>query len=71
MDCQQSLAEGPKIKGTFLVVPKLRIIVFWGLYWGPPVYGNYYERVSAFEEKVHRDWNRKTFQIGRSASAKV
>ena len=24
----------PKIRGTFLGVPIVRIIVFWGLYWG-------------------------------------
>ena len=24
--------------GTF---PIIRVIVFWGLYWGPPVLGNY------------------------------
>ena len=26
----------PEIRGTFLVVPLISIIVFWGLYWGPP-----------------------------------
>ena len=25
----------PKIRGTYLGVPITRIIVFWGLYWGP------------------------------------
>ena len=27
----------PKIRVTFLGVPITRIIVFWGLYWGPPI----------------------------------
>ena len=31
----------PKIRGTFVVVPIIRIIVFWGLPWGPPILGNY------------------------------
>ena len=31
----------PKIRGTFLGVPIIRIIIFWGLHWGPPVLGNY------------------------------
>ena len=31
----------PKIKGTFLGVPIMRAIVFWGLYWGPLILGNY------------------------------
>ena len=29
-----------KIRGTILGVPVIRIIVFWGLYWGPPILGN-------------------------------
>ena len=36
----------PKIRGTFLGVPIVRIIVFWGLYWGPPILGNYHIGVS-------------------------
>ena len=31
----------PKIRGTFLGVPRIGTIVFWGLYWGPPILGNY------------------------------
>ena len=27
--------EFAKIRGTFLGVPTIRIIVFWGFYWGP------------------------------------
>ena len=27
----------PKIRGTFFGVPIMGIIVFWGLYWGPPI----------------------------------
>ena len=30
----------PIIRGTLLGVPITRIIVFWGLYWGPLVLGN-------------------------------
>ena len=32
----------PKIRGTILGVPIIRIIVFWGLYWGAPILGNYH-----------------------------
>ena len=32
----------PKTRGTLLGVPILRIIVYWGLYWGPPILGNYH-----------------------------
>ena len=32
----------PKIRGIFLGVPIIRTIVFWGLYWGPPILGNYH-----------------------------
>ena len=28
--------------GTFFGVPIIRIIVSWGLYWGPLVLGNYH-----------------------------
>ena len=34
--------EFPKIRGTFLGVPIIRAIIFWGLYWGPLVLGNYH-----------------------------
>ena len=27
---------------TFLGVPIIRTIVFWGLVWGPPILGNYH-----------------------------
>ena len=32
----------PKIRGTILVVPIARNIVFSGLYWGPLILGNYH-----------------------------
>ena len=31
----------PKIRGTVLGVPIIRIIVYWGLHWGPLILGNY------------------------------
>ena len=35
------LWEFPRISGTSLGVPIIRPIIFWGLYWGPPILGNY------------------------------
>ena len=32
----------PKIRGTILGVLIIRIIVFWGLYWGPLICRNYH-----------------------------
>ena len=32
----------PNIMGTFLGVPIIRIILYWGLYWGPPILRNYH-----------------------------
>ena len=32
----------PKIRGTFLGVPIIRTVVYLGLYWGPPILGNYH-----------------------------
>ena len=29
------------MKGYLFEVPIIRIITFWGLYWGPPILGNY------------------------------
>ena len=37
-------ALGPDIgimRVTNLEVPIMRFLVFWGLYWDPPVWGNY------------------------------
>ena len=31
-----------QIRGTIFGVPIVRIILFWGLYWGPPILGNYH-----------------------------
>ena len=33
--------EFPEFRGTYLGVP-IRIVVFWGLYWGPPILGSYH-----------------------------
>ena len=30
------------MRGTILEVPIIRIILFWGLYWGPSISGNYH-----------------------------
>ena len=38
----KSFGGFPKIRGTFLGVPIIRIIVYWGLYWGPHILGNYH-----------------------------
>ena len=32
----------PKIGGTFLGVPIIRSIVFWGRYWGTLIMGNHH-----------------------------
>ena len=32
----------PKMRGTILGVPIIRTIVFWGLYWGPLILGDYH-----------------------------
>ena len=35
----------PKIRGTLLGVPVIRTIIFWGLYWGPLILGNYHVEI--------------------------
>ena len=45
MDYREKLSttwEFPKIRATFLGVPIVRIILFWGLHWGPSFLGNYH-----------------------------
>ena len=32
----------PQNRGTILGVPIIRIIIYWGLYWGPPILRNYH-----------------------------
>ena len=34
----------PKIRATFLGVPIRRTEVFWGRYWGPPIFGKLPEK---------------------------
>ena len=42
----------PKIRGTVLGVPVIRTIVFWDLYWGPPILGNYHMGISGLGFRV-------------------
>ena len=39
-----------KIRGTFLGVPIIRTItiIFWGLYWGPPILENYHMSIHMY-----------------------
>ena len=30
----------PKVRATFGGIPKVRMIIFWGPYWGPSISGN-------------------------------
>ena len=39
--------EFPKVRSTFFGKdPVIRIIVYWGLHWGPPIHGNYHMVIS-------------------------
>ena len=41
----------PKIRGAiFSGIPIIRIRVFWGLYWGPPIWAGYH--VSTWDRKT-------------------
>ena len=39
----------PKIRGTFLGVPIIRIVIYLGLYWGPLILGNYHLSIHYLE----------------------
>ena len=41
LSCMVKNGGFPKLRGTVLGVPVLRTVVFWGLYWGSSVLGNY------------------------------
>ena len=43
----------PKIRGTFLGVPKMRIMVFWGLHWVPLTLKNYHLSSKPEAARVH------------------
>ena len=46
----------PKIRATFLGVPIIRAIVYWGLYWGTLIWGNYHlakERKTCILPGIH------------------
>ena len=38
----QAFGRFPKLGGTYLGVPIIRTIVYWGLYWGTLILGNYH-----------------------------
>ena len=44
----------PKTRGALFGVPIIRTIVFWGLYWGPLIWGNYHEGFCLFQGEVFR-----------------
>ena len=41
--------------GYLLGVPIIRAIVYWGLYWGPPIEGNYHLQ-AAWPWGMTRSW---------------
>ena len=51
----RSTREVPTIMGTFLGVPIIRIIVFWGLYWGPFIMGNYHKCLILYHADAQRN----------------
>ena len=42
LSCSLTRMGLPKIRSTLLGVPAIRTIIFCGLYWAPPVLGNYH-----------------------------
>ena len=37
----------PKLGAPFWGIPIIRTIIYWGLYWGPPILGNYHMPLSS------------------------
>ena len=42
----------PKIRGTILGFPIIRTRIYWGLYWGPPILGNYHMGLRRLDRKL-------------------
>ena len=53
----------PKIRGTILGVPIVGNIVFWGLYWGPLVLGNYQLVQKSSFPFPARHWGRPSAEV--------
>ena len=52
----------PRIRGTFLGVPIIGIIVYWGLNWGPLILGNYHLKdLSQESQFVERGFSSLSF----------
>ena len=47
----------PKIRGTLLEIPIIRTVVFWGLYWGPRILGNYHIGTARTKYVTYRELN--------------
>ena len=41
-EARESFAGFPKFRVPFLGLPIIRTIVFWGVYWGPLIFGKYH-----------------------------
>ena len=51
--CDTSCEGFPKLSGTFLGVPRIRTVVFWGPDWVPAILGNYNLKVVIFVSGFH------------------
>ena len=61
----------PKIRGTFLGVPIIRTIVFWGLHWGSPYFGkppSPVEPPETLNPVFHLERKRGSYQIARAVT---
>ena len=62
----------PKLGRTILRVPIIRIMPYWGLYWGPIIYGNYHIGVQRKSSKKNAiaafglDGQKDTAQLKRA-----
>ena len=53
----------PQNRGTILGVPIIRTIVFWGLYWGLPIYGNYHYKICDLGSRDEDSRNGTNFTV--------
>ena len=56
----------PRIRGTLLGVLIIRTIVYWGLYWGPPMLGNYHVQARVDHHGMTSSSSQWTFKWARA-----
>ena len=64
LKCSRDMGGVPKIRCTFLGVPIIRFIVFWGLYGGPLIWRNYHIPACSDSQPADTEAGRRVLGFG-------